>query len=89
MDDIEAWGKQPLLACSRNAGGWYKLLQIMENLSSYIVDSFVTSRGCPQSKEAIQDHWLLDYSTASAFEAYAIVTKMQAVQIGTMEQSIR
>ena len=35
MDDIEAWGKRPLLVCSWNAGGWYKLLQIIENLSSY------------------------------------------------------
>ena len=35
MDDIEAWGKRPLLVCGRNTGGWYKLLQIIENLSSY------------------------------------------------------
>ena len=35
MDHIEAWGKRMLLACSRDAGGWYKLLQIIENLSSY------------------------------------------------------
>ena len=34
-DDIEAWWKRPSLACSRNAGCWYKLLQIIENLSSY------------------------------------------------------
>ena len=45
--------------------------------------------GDAQSKEAIQDHWLVDNSTASAFGAYAITTKMQAVQVGTMEQSIR
>ena len=32
-DDIEAWVKWALLACSRNAGAWYKLLQIIENLS--------------------------------------------------------
>ena len=35
MDDIEAWGKRLLLVCSRNAGGWYKLLQIIENLPSH------------------------------------------------------
>ena len=27
------------------------------------IDSFVISWGCAQSKEAIQDHWLVDYST--------------------------
>ena len=53
------------------------------------IDSFVTSWGWAQSKEAIQDHWLVDYSTVSAFGAYSIVTKLQAVQVGTMEQSIR
>ena len=37
MDDIEAWRKRPLLACSKNAGGWYKLLKIIENLSSYTI----------------------------------------------------
>ena len=35
MDDSEAWGKRPLLAWCRNGDGWYKLLQIIENLSSY------------------------------------------------------
>ena len=49
----------------------------------------MTSWGCAQSKEAFQDHWLVDNSIASAFGAYAIVTKMQAVQVETMEQSIR
>ena len=53
------------------------------------IDAFMTSWGCRQSKEAIQDHWLVDNSTVSAFGAYAIVTNMQAVQVGTMEQSIR
>ena len=100
VDDIETYrGKRPLLACNRNAGGWYKLLQIIENLSSCInrcisACAFLTSWGCAQSKEAIHDHWLVDNSTASAFGAYAITiaaitTKMQAVQVGTMEQSIR
>ena len=49
----------------------------------------MTSWGCAQSKEAIQNHWLVDNSTASAFGAYTNMTKMQAVQVGTMEQSIR
>ena len=53
------------------------------------VHSFVTSWGYEQLKEAVQDHWLVDYSAVSAFEASAIVTKMQAVQVGTMEQFIR
>ena len=53
------------------------------------IDSFFISWECAQSKEAIQDHWLVDYSTVSAFGAYDIVTKMQAVQVGTLEQSIR
>ena len=53
------------------------------------VDSFVTSCGCAQSKGAIQDHWLIDYSKVFAFGAYAIVTKTQSVQVGTMQQSIR
>ena len=35
MDDIEAWETRPLLACNRNTGGWHKLLQVIENLSSY------------------------------------------------------
>ena len=35
VDGIKAWRKRPLLACSMNAGVWYKLLQIIENLSSY------------------------------------------------------
>ena len=89
IDDIQAWGKRPLLTCSRNAGGWYKLLQIIEKLSSYVSLSFVTFWGCDQSKEALQDHWLVDYSTVSAFGAYAIVTKMQAVQVGIRKQSFR
>ena len=37
--NVHGWhrdmGKRPLLTCSRNAGGWYKLLQMIENLSSY------------------------------------------------------
>ena len=45
------------------------------------IDSFVTSWGWAQSKEAIQDHWLVDYSTVSALGAYAIVTKRQAVHL--------
>ena len=49
----------------------------------------MTSRGCALCKEAIQDQWLIDYSTVSAFGALAIVTKSQAVQLGTTEQSIR
>ena len=53
------------------------------------IDAFLTSWACAQSKEAIQDHWLVDNSTASAFGAYAITTKMQGVQVGTTEQSIR
>ena len=53
------------------------------------IDSYVTSLGCAQPKEAVQDHWLVDYSTVCAFGACAIGTKMQAVQVVTMEQSIR
>ena len=45
---------------------YYKLLNTCHQTQ---VDSFVTSRGCAQSKEAIQDHWLIDYSTVSAFGA--------------------
>ena len=30
------------------------------------VGSFVTSCGCAQSREAIQNHWLVDYSTCAA-----------------------
>ena len=37
--NVHGWhwgmGKRPLLACSRNSGCWYKLLQIIENLSSH------------------------------------------------------
>ena len=37
--NVHGWhrgmGKLPLLACSRNVGGWCKLLQIIKNLSSY------------------------------------------------------
>ena len=53
------------------------------------VDSFVTFWGCAQSKEAPQDHWLVDYFTVSAFGAYTIVTKMQVGQVATREQYIR
>ena len=49
----------------------------------------MTSRGCAQSKEAIRNHWLVDNSTVSALGAYAIVTKMQAVEVETMKQCIR
>ena len=82
-------GITTLLGCNRNAGGWYKLLISSKTCHHTQVDSFVPSGGCAQSKEASQDHWLVDYSTVSAFGAYAIETKMQAVQVGTMEQSIR
>ena len=91
MDDFETWGKRPLLAYSKSAGGWYKLLQ--NYLKPVIIHKSMhlwpTSWGCAQSKEAIQDNWLVDNPTVSAFEAYAIVTKIQAVQVGTIEQSIR
>ena len=37
--NVHGWhrdmGKRPLLVCSRNAGGWYKQLQIIGNVSSY------------------------------------------------------
>ena len=65
---------------------YYKLSEICHHAK---IEAFVTSWSSAQSKEAIQDHWLVDNSTASAFGAYAIMTKMQAVQVGTMEQSIR
>ena len=81
--------KRPLLASSRNVGGWYKLSKLSKTCHHTQVGSFVPSRGCAQSKEAIQDHWLVDNSTVSAFGAYADETTMQAVQVGTMEQSIR
>ena len=65
---------------------YYKLSKTCHHAQ---INAFVTSWGCAQSKEAIQDHWLVDNSTASVFGAYAIMNKMQAVQVGTMEQSIR
>ena len=89
MDDIETRGKRPLLVCSRNAEDWYKLLKLSKTCHHTQVHSYVPFCGCAQSKEAIQDHWLIDYSTVPAFGAYAIETKMQAVQVGTREQSIR
>ena len=55
---------------------YYKLSEICLHAK---IDAFVTSWGCAQSKEAIQDHWLVDNSTASGFGVYAIVTKMQAL----------
>ena len=36
-------------------------------------------------KKAIPNHWLVDYFTVSAFGADGIVTKMQALQDGSME----
>ena len=65
---------------------YYKLSEICYHAK---IEAFVTSWSCAQSKEAIQDHWLVDNSTASAFGVYTIGTKMQAVQVGTLEQSIR
>ena len=65
---------------------YYKLTKTCHHAQT---DAFLTFWACAQSKEAIQDHWLVDNSTASAFGAYAITTKMQGVQVGTMEQSIR
>ena len=65
---------------------YYKLSKTCHHAQ---IDAFVTAWGCAKSKEAIQDHWLVDNSTASVFGAYAIMNKMQAVQVGTMEQSIR
>ena len=55
---------------------YYKLSKTCHHTQ---IDAFVTSWGCAQSKQAIQDHWLVDNSTAPVFGAYAIVTKMQAV----------
>ena len=64
----------------------YKLLKTCHHAQ---IDAFLTCWGCAQSEEVIQGHWLVDNSTASAFGAYAITTKMRAVQVGTMEQSIK
>ena len=65
---------------------YYKLLKSCHHAQ---IDAFMTSCGCAQSKEAIKNHWLVDNSTASAFWVYAIMTKMQAVQVRTMEQPMR
>ena len=43
MDDIETWGKRPLLACSRNAGDWYKLLKLSKTCQHTQLDSYVPS----------------------------------------------
>ena len=53
---------------------YYKLSKTCHHAQ---VDAFVTSWGCAKSKEAIQNHWLVENSTASAFGAYASMTKMQ------------
>ena len=63
--------KRPLLACIGNAGGQFKPLWIIENLSSRTSRFICDPRGCAQSKEAIQDHWLIDYSIFSVFMALA------------------
>ena len=89
--NVRGWhqdiGKRPLLACSRNAGGWYKLFQIIENLSSCTSRCICDLLGMRAVERTYPR--LVDNSTASAFGAYAVMTKMQAVQVGTMEQSIR
>ena len=85
MDGIEAWRKRPLLACNINAGVWYKLLQIIESLSFYTSRLMCVLLGMRAVKKAIPNHWLVDYFTVSAFGADGIVTKMQALQDGSME----
>ena len=36
MDYVETWGKRPLLACNKSAGGWYEsITNHAENLSSH------------------------------------------------------
>ena len=45
---------------------YYKLSKTCHNTQ---IDSFVTSCGCAQATEAIKYHWLVDYSTVSAFGA--------------------
>ena len=89
VDDIETWGNDRywrVVGMQAVVVNYYKVLKTCHHTQ---IDSFVTSRGCAQSKEAVQYHWLVDYSTVFAFGAYAIMTKMQAVQVGTMEHSIR
>ena len=89
IGDTEAWGIRPLLACSRNAGGWYNLLQTIENLSSY-TSRFICD---PLGMRAVERSYLRPLAGRLFYRlclrAYAIATKMQAVQVGTMEQSIR
>ena len=89
MGGIEAWGKRKLLACSKNAEGCINCHKLSKTCHHTQVDSFVNSWGCTRSREAIEDRWLVDYSTVSAFGAYAIATKMQGAKVGTMEQSMR
>ena len=88
-DDIKAWGKRRYWRVIGMQEVGIKLLKLAKTCHHTQLDSFVPFWGCAQSKEAIQGHWLIDYSTVSAFWVYAIERKMQALQVGTMEQSIR
>ena len=85
MDVIEATGNHRywrVVGIQEIGINYYKLSKSCHHTS---VELFVTPWGCAQSKEAIQDHWLVDYS----FGTFAILTKMQAVQVWTVEQFIR
>ena len=62
-DHIEAWGNEcywRVVGMQEVGINYYKLLKTCHRTQ---VDSFVTPWGCAQSKEAIQDHWLVDYSS--------------------------
>ena len=89
MDDIEARGKRPLLAKIKRTGWWYKILQIIENLSSHksrfisdLVWMRAVDRSYPRPLAGRLFYrirlWCLTYSHKDA-----------TVQFGTMEQSIK
>ena len=75
-DDIEAWGKWPLLMCTRNAGSLYNYYKLSKTCHHTRVDSSVTPWGCEQPKAALQDHWLvqgLSYCDKDASRGFGAV----------------
>ena len=56
---------------------YYKLLETCHNTQ---IDSFVTSWGCAQLKVAIQNHWLVDYSTVREWRRlYSLCHRIRAI----------
>ena len=73
MDDIGAWGKRPLLVCSKGEGGWYESITI--HTEKPVVTHESINSCCPRMR-AVEGSfpwpWVVNTFTIFAFEAIAI-----------------